>query len=242
MKNRMPHFTLIIFLLAVLIFAMPGCITNVGWQKQQPIVPKTEENNRQGMLTPEQKVQAIEQMLDSLPKGTFFHNVPSEMYAGQPILIEAGIAENITDQLEIQGQDRIKFRNGIRYNPLGTELRLSADSSDFSVFLIEKRIPLASKFNIWKWQVTPLKRDSHYITLIVTVRLQVSELEQDYKQDYVVYNEPIIVKGSLSYSLQQLVVKHWQRLCMGTLAFTLGIFTWFLALKPSKNPAGKPNC
>lgn len=196
-------------------------------------------------LIPEQKIQLIQRALESLQQGTFFHNIPSQMHVGQPIVIEAGVTEAVTEQLlrELQGQGTVKTRDGIRYDPVGIDIKLSADESDFNIrpIVVGKRSPIVDgKSEIWRWQVTPLKRDSHYITLIATVNLQVPELGQDYKREYVIYSESVVVQGRLGYSLQQLIVKHWQSLLVGALASSFGVFAWFLALKPkSRNSTEK---
>jgi hypothetical protein len=208
---------------------------------------KKPSSQEESGLTPEQRFQLIQRALERLPQGTFFHNIPSQMHVGQPIVIEAGVTEAVTDQLlrELQGQGTVKTRDGIRYDPVGIDITLSANESDFNVrpMVAGKRSPIIDgEPEIWRWQVTPFKRDSHYITLIATVNLQVPELGHDYKREYVIYSEPVIVQGRLDYSLQQLIAKHWQSLLVGALASSLGVFAWFLALKPkSLNPTEKTN-
>ncbi|MBI4739862.1 hypothetical protein HY772_10120 [Candidatus Woesearchaeota archaeon] len=193
-------------------------------------------------LTPEQKEQAIQQTLDHLSKGKFFHNVPAQMQVNRPILIEAGITKEVTAQLrqELQGQGGIVVREGVPYDPLGIDIRLSGDSADFKIQPIQqgKRAPIINDQPvIWSWQVTPLKRDIHYLTLIATVQVNVPELERSYSREYVVHPEPVMVKGRLDYSLQQFFINHWQSLITGTLLVGVGLFAWSIALGPRRHTA-----
>lgn len=212
----------------------------------QPQVPRKPDSSHLESGKPlEQKVPAIQGALDKLPEGKFFHTVPSTMEVGQPVIIEAGITESITTQLlaELQGRGTLQSRDGIRYDPKGIEIELSADKSKFDAqpISVGMRPPIVKgEPTVWKWRVTPLQKNTQYLTLIAKVHLLVPGINTLYEQDYVVYSEPVMVQGKISYSLVQLLSKHWLSIFIGLLAASLGLFAWLFALKPKKlNPTEK---
>jgi len=216
-------------------------------QEGTPLVPGKSHTPRQSIAsTPEQQEQVIQQSLDRLSKGIFFHNVPSKMQVNRPVLVEAGIVKEMTAQTrkELRGQGDIRLREGVPYDPLGIDIELSADSNSFKVEQIigHKGIPIVdSKPAIWSWQVTPQESGTHNLMIIATVHLHVPELERDYTRDYIVSRDPIAVQSDIGYSLQKLIVNYWQNIMLGTLAILLGLFPWRMVIRPRKHKSASRN-
>lgn len=159
----------------------------------------------------------LEKAIEDLSEGRFFHNIPEEMRAGHTIRIDGGIAENDINELlnkhAIASHIEI-ISAGFKYNPLETELELKlSPSKNFDVESISSgpKPVLSGDEPIWSWRVTPLKRGSYQIFIIVKINF-VSPVDPEITRLY----EPYIltknckVRADLIYSLQAFFSNDWK--------------------------------
>jgi hypothetical protein len=182
----------------------------------------------------EQKAQMIQESLDLLATGTFFHNFPPKLRANVPQVIEAGMTEQVTEELRqrLQGQGNIITRDKVPYDPLGINILLKADENFVVEDLITgQRPPIVNgTATIWRWKITPKKRGLHYVTLTALVRLNVPQLDRSYDKELVLYKEPVDVQVNPVYSLLMLLIHHGLTAFFLSLCTLFGIFAWYKAL------------
>lgn len=109
--------------------------------------------------------------------GEFFHTIPSELQVNQPTLIEAGVAEKVTQDLlemfDIDGP--VSLAEGAKYDPLSVELHLKGSNPEaFSIKEISagEKTVIKDHPDIWLWSVTPLEVGEETLSLEVVISLE----------------------------------------------------------------------
>lgn len=180
--------------------------------------------------------ESIQQQMERLAKALFFHNIPSQMRAGNSYTIEAGVAEKFTEELrqQLQGQGAITLRENVRYDPQGIDIQLKVNPNDFRVkeLAVGKRPPIVNgKSNVWKWEVTPLRQGKRNLTLISVVDINAPDLGRSYVTEFTLHKEMVDVQVNPGYSIQQFAVKNWLSVLISVLAVLVGGFAWWKALQ-----------
>jgi len=186
---------------------------------------------------------ALQNSLNQLATGAFFHNVPHTMRSNRSEIIEAGITKNFTEQLrqELQGQGEVVVKQNVRYDPTGVTIQLKASPEEFYINQISggKQVPIVDgKSEIWRWKVTPLRRGIHYLNLTSTVDIYVPQQERKYSKEVVIYKEPISVQVNVGYSIQLFVLNHGLQVVISAIAILFGLFSWWRGLYPRSRVKG----
>jgi hypothetical protein len=184
--------------------------------------------------------QAIANTLEQLPEGQVYHNVPEKMKVGIPQMIEAGIAPEVTEQIQqkIQGQGEIEIESGIRFDPTGTEMQLIVKPDEFDVFEVRggEQFVTSQTPGRWLWQVTPLEAGDQFIVIKAIVTLNIPELNLTRPVTVEVFSAIRTVEINPVYSTYQFVSQNWQEVIgliigSGSLA---SLVTWWLNRREQK--------
>jgi len=192
-----------------------------------PSIQPTISSSPESSLSP---AMILKESFNRLSTGEFFHTVPNKMTADVPMIVEAGIAQKITqqilDELEVKGD--VHTRKNIKYDPMGVEIRLDVDKEAFKVRDILTGVkPIVLGFpDKWMWEVTPLKRGKSTITILAVVELKVPGIDKSYKKETVVFKEERDVQVNLEYSSSKFASSYWKE--ASTLVFGSGSLVWFL--------------
>lgn len=164
----------------------------------------------------EAEIEALNQALESLSEGDFFHTIPAEMEVNKPVIIEAGIAaqeinevierHNVTADLETQP--------GILYDPLGTEIELIAPDDAFTEEIISagRKTIFEGDEPIWSWRVIPTKAGSHLIILKVRVELRSPATGKVYNKEFITFRQHRQVNVNYAYSMQSFFANNWEEI------------------------------
>jgi hypothetical protein len=184
----------------------------------------------------------LQTSLAGLKTGEFFHTVPTQMTADKSVLIEAGIAQKVTekllDDLDIKERDKVQIRKDVKYDPLGVELKLDVDNDMLKVRDITTGLkPIVSKSpEKWVWEVTPLRRGRTTITILAIVELNVPEIGKSYKRKKIVFKEEREVQINFGYSTSKFITDNWKEASgfvfgSGSIA---GLIKWLLDQRKDK--------
>ena len=155
--------------------------------------------------------EAVTGFINGLSSGDFFHTVPKELGVNTETIIQAGIAEKVSQELldklsATPEQEIIIKRSVARYDPTGTEIVFWADEEAFDIDPIEsgKKTIISGDEQLWSWRIKPLKAGEYFIILkaVVEVRIQGSEKEYP-SRELVLFREKRRVRGNLVYSFRQ---------------------------------------
>ena len=155
--------------------------------------------------------EAVTGFINGLSSGDFFHTVPKELGVNTETIIQAGIAEKVSQELldklsATPEQEIIIKRSVARYDPTGTEIVFWADEEAFDIDPIEsgKKTIISGDEQLWSWRIKPLKAGEYFIILkaVVEVRIQGSEKEYP-SREFVLFREKRRVRGNLVYSFRQ---------------------------------------
>jgi hypothetical protein len=76
---------------------------------------------------------------EKLPQGEVYHNVPGQMKVDVAEIIKAGITSEVTDKIkqELQGKGNLDIQSGVRFDPIGLEMKLIVKPDEFEVFEVK---------------------------------------------------------------------------------------------------------
>ncbi|MBE9061506.1 hypothetical protein [cf. Phormidesmis sp. LEGE 11477] len=183
-----------------------------------------------GSSTP--SVGTVTSIYDRLVEGDFFHTIPTELKVEEPIVIKAGIADEVTkeilDSLDID--EPISLEEITLYNPLNVELRLVGNPD---MFLIEdisagRKAVVANDADVWRWSVTPLLGGSYSLTLESTLSLDFPN-SIGREQRLLLAERPIQVRGSSISTLRLSFRRYWQIYTLVLSAVLIGFVTRLLS-------------
>lgn len=173
------------------------------------------------------KAEALNEALDRLAKGLFFHTIPSTLTAGSLVTIKAGVTQKLTEALKKELQGLVTQLPDVHYDPKGIDIQLKADSADFLVkpLLVGVHPPLVNgKPTVWQWEVTPLRQGKRYLNLTSTVKLTVPTLQKPYSHEVAIAKDPVTVKANWLYSVQQFTIRYGLPVVLVLLSLAVSVF------------------
>lgn len=194
--------------------------------------------NKVGSMSKSQK--ELNEVLNKLPKGVVYHNVPQEMQVGNTVTIKAGIAPKMTEKIQAGLKSKGSKLNisEVRYDNLGTKMDLIVDESAFKKLVIQDGAQFISDQTpgLWIWDVKPLKSGNQKITINATINLKVSTIT--HPQPVQLFEDTRNVKVNFIYSTREFIFTNWKEVIAlvfgsGSLA---GFFTWWTARKNKEKP------
>ena len=121
-----------------------------------------------------------------LVEGEFFHTIPETLTRNKSLIIEAGVAKQVTQELlsSLNIDGPVSVEQGALYDPLGVELQLTGiPSGDFKIETISggQKAILNESPDQWKWNVIPLRTGSATLKLeaIITLDTPANEPQQE---------------------------------------------------------------
>lgn len=155
----------------------------------------------------------LESAYQYLVRGEFFHNIPKQFHVSEPVLIEAGVAEEANEELlDILGiEGDITITDGAVYDPLGVELRLETDNPEaFTIQPVSsgRKTVVKADPDTWAWVVTPLKAGDHTLRLKAVVDLDHPERPAQ-QQELLVTETPVPIQVDIVYSMQAALTQFW---------------------------------
>ena len=173
-----------------------------------PLVDEAPKNQ----LVPDTSDNEFSVAYEHLITGEFFHTIPANTKIEQPVLIEAGVAEEVTQELlarlDVQGLTTIE--EGVQYNPLGVDLRLHGNSEAFSIEEISagEKAVIKDYPDVWRWSVTPLKPGEQTLTLEAVVSLD--DTPGSLQQSLLLTEKTVSVEGSILNMWHLYLREHWK--------------------------------
>ncbi|HAA31048.1 MAG TPA: hypothetical protein DCE56_29250 [Cyanobacteria bacterium UBA8553] len=185
----------------------------------------------------------VQDAIDQLSVGKILFNVPEEMQVGETERIEVRIAKTVTKDFDnkLKGKGKPVLEN-IKFGTV-TEVKLEGNSFEIKGISTGLQVVGGEDYTEWSWDVTPKKSGEQTLSLIVSVRIKVPQLEIDSVRNYPVDIKKIKVKVNPIYSIKDLLINNWSDLFplifgSGSIA---GIIGWIIAKrKKFKKSNSKP--
>lgn len=166
----------------------------------------------------------IQTALAALTPGSALHNIPTEMYVGQPELIEVRITDDLqrtlTSDLTGRGQPQTATISVSTYMTVA----LTGNEDAFKIkqqHLNSTQIVMGT--TEWSWIITPLKSGTHLLQLQVFAKITLGDEQQE--KNVSVLKREIHVKTTITHTLQMFITSYWQWIAT-TLAIPLVGWLW----------------
>lgn len=186
-----------------------------------------------------------EKVIEALPVGQCFHNIPVNIKANVSVIVKVGLASSVTDQLlnQLDIKDDVNIAEDIRYDPLGVEIKLDVDNNKMkSRPITEGRKPIIpGDPAIWIWELTPIKRGKTVITIQALVDLKIPGVEDPYKRAVPVFSEEREIQINPSYTLSQIIANNWKEisgLVVGSGSFA-AFYKWLIERQSQKDSSSE---
>jgi hypothetical protein len=173
----------------------------------------------------------VQDTLDQLSVGKILFNVPEEMKVGETERIEVRIAKAVTNNFDykLQGRGKPVIEN-IKFGTI-TEVKLEGNSFDIKGISTGSQIVGAKEYTEWSWNVTPKESGEQTLSLIVSVKIKIPQLEIDSVKNYPIEVKKIKVEVNPVYSAKDLLINKWSDIFpiifgSGSIA---GVVGWIIA-------------
>jgi hypothetical protein len=173
----------------------------------------------------------VQDAIDQLTVGKILFNIPEEMQVGKTERIEARIAKTITEDFndKLQGNGKPIIQD-IKFGAV-TEVKLEGNGFDIKGISTGSLVTGGKEYTEWSWDVTPNKRGERTLSLIVSAKIKIPELEIDSVRNYTVEVKKIKVKVNPIVSAKGFLENNWKDLFpivfgSGSIA---GIIGWIIA-------------
>ncbi len=175
--------------------------------------------------SPPNRSKIVEDELKNLSLGQVLFNPPQEMQVGIKERVEVSISKTIKEDLSkgLRGRGIPQIEE-IEVGTFMT-VRLRGDNFDIKTISNEEQLVAGEGFTQWEWDVTPLGSGNHSLLLTVTVRIKLSEGDEE-KKDYPVFERQIKVKVNPVYTTIQFAKRHWMWII--TTISGSGIIGWLI--------------
>ncbi|MEO0985359.1 MAG: hypothetical protein AAFY20_07410 [Cyanobacteria bacterium J06639_14] len=175
----------------------------------------------------------LDGIYENLIQGEFFHTIPKKMQVQQQLVIEAGVAEQVTEQLlsSLGITTPVTITEREKYNPLGVEIRLIDSEEAFEIEDIStgRKAVITGYPELWTWSVTPLKPGSHELQLEVEVSLDSNSAKRH--ETLILFEGPIVIQSNSSYRIRSAVDKYWLLLYNLFMIIIFGFGGWYIGAR-----------
>ncbi|NER82584.1 MAG: hypothetical protein F6K42_24095 [Leptolyngbya sp. SIO1D8] len=172
----------------------------------------------------------LNRIYEELIQGEYFHTIPKDMQVQQQLVIEAGVAGQVTEQLLLSlgiNATATEIERGY-YSPLGVEIRLIGDKKAFEIEDIStgEKAVITKHPESWQWKVSPIKLGKHILRLEAKVFLNSNNLQDKQEKNFLSESQ-VQVHGNLNHQIKSFITSYWSTISTFFAVIIFGFIGWY---------------